>query len=156
MHEIKVSASPSGHKSTFLNKNYTNIFSGLANNQINAELGGYEAQKAVDDMAVAIGDHKILAYIASHRLARPTSLDEDQPRLKKIRIRAMEPTNSNDNERDGEFINPDTPLVIDESDYRGPLKMTLHSKQTGEFKIIDTAPLFNEYIETDNVKSEEK
>ena len=124
-------------------------------------MGGYEAQKAVDEMAAAIGDHKILAYIASHRLARPTSLDEDQPRLKKIRIRAMElramePTNSNDNERDGEFLNPDTPLVINESDYRGQLKMTLHSKQTGEYKIIDTAPLFSEYIETDNVKSEEK
>ena len=124
-------------------------------------MGGYEAQKAVDDMAAAIGDHKILAYTASHRLARPTSLDEDQPRLKKIRIRAMElramePTNSNDNERDGDFINPDTPLVIDESDHRGQLKMTLHSKQTGEYKIIDTAPLFSEYIETDTVKSEEK
>ena len=139
-----------------MNKTIPLYFSGLANNKINAELEAYEAQKAVDDMAVAIGDHKILAYIASHRLARPTSLDEDQPRLKKIRIRAMEPTNSNDNERDGEFINPDTPLVIDESDYRGQLKMTLHSKQTGEFKIIETAPLFNEYIETDNIKSEEK
>ena len=127
MHEIKVSASPSGHKSTFLNKNYTNIFSGLANNQINAELGGYEAQKAVDEMAAAIGDHKILAYIASHRLARPARLDEDQPRLKKTRIRAMEPTNSNNNEMDGDFITPDEPLVIDESDNRGQLKMTFHS-----------------------------
>ena len=114
----------------------------------------YEAQKAVDDMAVAIGDHKVLAYVASHRLARHTRLEEDQPRLKKIRIRVMEPTSSNDNERDGEFSIPDTPLVIDESDYRGPLKMTLNSKQTGEFKIMDTTPLFNEYIETDNVKSE--
>ena len=114
----------------------------------------YEAQKAVDDMAVAINDHKVLAYVASHRLARPTRLEEDQPRLKKIRIRVMEPTSSNDSERNGEFSIADTPLVIDESEERGPLKMTLNSEQTGEFRITDTTPVINEYIETDSVKSE--
>ena len=138
-----------------MNKTIPIKFSGLANNKINAELGIYEAQRAVDDMAVAIGDHKVLAYISSHRLARPASLQEDQPRLKKIRIRVLEPNDSNnDNEREGEFINPNPRLVIDESDYRSPVKMNLHS--TEDFKIMDTAPLFSEYIETDDVKLEEK
>ena len=126
----------------------------------------YEAQKAVDDMAVAINDHKVLAYVASHRLVRPTRLEEEQPRIKKIRIRVMEPTSSNDSEergpirmtlnseRNGEFSIKDTPLVINESEERGPLRMTLNSEQQGEFSITDTPLVINEYIEDDSVKSE--
>ena len=58
----------------------------------------YAAQQAVDDMALEINNHKVLAYVASHRLVRPTRLEEDQPRIKKIRIRVMEPTSFNDSE----------------------------------------------------------
>ena len=126
----------------------------------------YEAQKAVDDMGVAINDHKILAYIASHRLVRPTRLEEEEPRIKKIRIRVMEPTSSIDSEaraplrmafsseQQGMYSITDTPLVTNDSEERAPLRMTLSSEQQGEFSITDTPLVINEYIEEDNVKSE--
>ena len=97
----------------------------------------YAAQQAVDDMAMEINNHKVLAYVASHRLVRQNRQEEEQPRIKKIRIRVMEPTSSNESETE-----------------RAPLRMTLNTEQNREFSITDTPLVINEYIEDDSVKSE--
>ena len=93
----------------------------------------YEAQKAVDDMAVAINDHKVLAYVASHRLVRSTRQDEEQTNIKKMRIKVMEPTSSNEGDR--------------QETERAPLRMTSNTEQNKEFSIKDTTLVIDEGIE---------
>ena len=84
-------------------------------------------------MALEINNQKVHAFVASHRLIRSARQDEEQTKIKKMRIKVMEPKSSNEGDR--------------QETERAPLRMTFNTEQNREFSIKDTTLVIDEGIE---------
>ena len=93
----------------------------------------YAAQQAVDNMALEINNQKVHAFVASHRLIRSARQDEEGTKIKKMRIRLMEPKSSIESDRQ-------------EPTERAPLRMTFNTDQNREFSIKDTTLVIDEEV----------
>ena len=93
----------------------------------------YAAQQAVDDMALEINNQKVHAFVASHRLVRSARQDEEGTKIKKMRIRLVEPKCSIESDRQ-------------ETTDRAPLRMNFNTEQNKEFSIKDTTLVIDEEV----------
>ena len=87
----------------------------------------------MDDLALSINTRKVHTFVATHRLNSSTRKDEEQTKTKRMKIKVIEPTGSNEGDRQ-------------ERD-RTPLRMTINTEKNKEPTITDSTLVIDEGIE---------
>ena len=90
-------------------------------------------------MALDINSQKVHTFVATHRLIRPTRQDEEQTKTKRIKIKVIEPTVSNDGDR--------------QETGRLPLRITINTEK--EPTITESTLVIDEVIEDAIAKNSE-
>ena len=87
----------------------------------------------MDDLALDINTQRVHTFVATHRLIRSTRQDEEQTKTKRVKIKVIEPTSSNEGDR--------------QEMERLPLRITINTEKDKEPTIKESTLVINEVIE---------
>ena len=115
----------------------TTNFIGIANSRINLDLEVHTAQQDMDNLALDLNTQKVHTFLAKHKIIRPTIQEDDQVKVKKVRVKVTETTKTNEEE---ERSQEEKRTELE----RGPLKIVINTHKGKMPHIMESSLIIDE------------